>query len=61
MPIRHPNGNVERIIIYSFGDEVTDGSLSHHDAPKELDENTWGKSIGSKNMDGNLSYDSWVT
>lgn len=38
--LRHPNGNVERIIIYSFRDEVTDGSLSHHNAPKELDENT---------------------
>lgn len=40
MPIRHPNGNVERIIIYNFGEEVTDGYLSHHDVPKELDENT---------------------
>lgn len=61
MPTRHPNGNVERIIIYNFGDEVADGDLSHHDVLKELDENTSGKSIGNKDVDGNLSSDSWVT
>lgn len=61
MPIRHPSGNVERIIIYNFGGEVTDGNLSHRGVLKELDENTSGKTIGSKNADGNLSSDSRVT